>query len=70
MAATCLARLAWAGPRRGGEEFSALHLSSSEGDKSSGNKNFAGAKLVDPVTQVNVGLISGLVLGAQEFQMR
>jgi uncharacterized protein (DUF1800 family) len=29
-----------------------------------------GAKLDDPVTQVNVGLITGLVLGSPEFQKR
>ena len=29
-----------------------------------------GAKLDDPVTHVNVGLITGLVLGSPEFQKR
>jgi hypothetical protein len=29
-----------------------------------------GAKLDDPVTQVNVNLITGLVLGSPEFQKR
>jgi uncharacterized protein (DUF1800 family) len=29
-----------------------------------------GAKLDDPITQVNVGLITGLVLGSPEFQKR
>ncbi len=29
-----------------------------------------GAKLDDPVKQVNVGLITGLVLGSPEFQKR
>ncbi|HXC31646.1 MAG TPA: hypothetical protein VNZ56_04180, partial [Verrucomicrobiae bacterium] len=29
-----------------------------------------GARLDDPVTQVNVGLITGLVLGSPEFQKR
>jgi hypothetical protein len=30
----------------------------------------SGAKLDDPLTQVNVGLITGLVLGSPEFQKR
>src|SRR6202140_2682060 len=50
LAATCLATLAWAGPRRGGMELYSSPLSSSGSDKTSGNANFAG-KL--PIRELN-----------------
>jgi hypothetical protein len=39
-------------------------------DKESSDPQILGAKLDDPVRQVNLGLISGLVLGSPEFQKR
>jgi len=50
LAATCLATLAWAGPRRGGAELYSSPLPSSGSDKNSGNANFAG-KL--PIRELN-----------------
>jgi uncharacterized protein (DUF1800 family) len=39
-------------------------------EKEMAEPRILGAKLDDPVTQVNVGLITGLVLGSPEFQKR
>jgi hypothetical protein len=39
-------------------------------EKEATDPQILGAKLDDPVKQVNVGLITGLVLGSPEFQKR
>jgi hypothetical protein len=39
-------------------------------EKETKDPQILGAKLDDPVKQVNVGLITGLVLGSPEFQKR
>ena len=46
------------------------HLTRATLEKEAADPQILGAKLDDPVKQVNVGLITGLVLGSPEFQKR